>query len=146
MIKYLFILSIISTLTQLSSNINYRIQGEMEIKVDQIFKGFQEERFLDTLGMTETSGWEMELPSGAMVSRSFLIRQADSVIELGPDAIPALCKWVMDEQLYIRFIAVYSLQHITGLAPYVPFFDKDDEDENRQKAVDEWMKWYENHH
>jgi hypothetical protein len=118
-------------------------QSTVEIKIDHIFQGFQKEKFVESKDLTETSGWMMELPSGKSVSRSFLMNQAEPIITLGKEAIPALFKWVMNDQLYIRYIAIYSLQEITGLSPFTAYFDKEDSAGNREKAIKTWNEWYE---
>lgn len=135
-------LSLIYSMTQISDNQAMQKQSLMEIEIDQIFKDFQNEIFYESIDLAESSGWMMELPSGKTVSRSFLMSQADTLITYRYEAVPGIAKWVMDEQLYIRYIAVYALQQITGLSPYIAYFDKKDKEGNRQKAIETWMAWW----
>lgn len=114
----------------------------MKVKVDTLFTDFMHERFMETNGLKEESGWMMDLPSGKQVTRSFLMRQADIIVKLGVDAVPELFKWIMNDQLYIRYIAVYSLQQLTGISPNIPYFDKEDRSMNRQKAIKIWNEWW----
>lgn len=118
-------------------------QSEMERGIDSIFLDFQKEKFLESTMIREESGWAMALPSGKEVPRSFLVRQADTVISFGTEAVPYLFRWVMSDILHLRYIAVYSLEQITGIAQPVPIFEKKDPDDNRQKAIKIWMEWYE---
>jgi hypothetical protein len=90
----------------------------------------------------EQSGWEMALPSGKTVVRSTLQAQAQPLITLGADAIPHLLPWVMNESLPLRYVALYALEQITGEKPYVPYFDRDNTEGHRAKAIEVWSKWY----
>ena len=118
-------------------------QQNIEEKIDRIFMGFLNEEFFEQEGVTPDSGWVMLLPSGREVTRSFLMNQASPVIVYGDEAVPHLFKWVMNENLAVRYIAIYSLQQITGLSPYTPYFDKEDRTGNRQKAIKIWKEWWE---
>ncbi len=71
------------------------------------------------------------------------MNQAAPIIAYGGKAVPHLFKWVMSENLAVRYIAIYSLQQITGLSPYVPYFDKEDQAGNREKAIKIWKGWWE---
>jgi hypothetical protein len=117
--------------------------GPIEREVDTLFNGFANVKFVEFEGVTEVSGWTMELSSGRVVTRSFLRHQAEPVIGLGPDAVPHVLRWVMHDDLPIRYIAVYSLQQLTGLSPHVPYFDKEDHQGHREKAIKEWQAWWE---
>jgi len=92
------------------------------------------------------SGWLMTLPSGREVHRSVLQDQATKLIVLGPEAVPLLFEWVMHENLAIRYVAVYSLQKITGISGSIGYFDTQDKGASREKAIRLWRKWWEKHH
>ncbi len=89
------------------------------------------------------SGWEMTLPSGATVTRSSLQWEAAPLISLGRDSVPYLLAWAENEDLAIRYIAVYALGQITGLEPHVPHFAHGDEQGYLSRAIDAWRRWYE---
>jgi hypothetical protein len=88
-------------------------------------------------------GWQVDLPSGRTVSRSILQTEAESLIKMGPDAVPHLLPWVMHDNPGLRYVAVYSLEQITGEKPYLPYFDQTDLEENRPRAIKVWKTWYE---
>ena len=115
----------------------------MEQTVDTLFSGFQEGKFDDVPGIISEAGWKMPLASGRIVTRSFLQKQAFAVIALGREAVPCLFKWVMHDDPAIRYIAIYSLQEITGLKPYVPYFDSGKDSKNyRKRAITVWEDWW----
>lgn len=117
-------------------------EKQMKKKIDRIFTDFQNEKFFKEKGIIPESGWIMTLSSGKKVTRSFLMRQAAPIISYGREAVPYLFKWVMIEDLPIRYIAIYSLQKITGLSPYIPYFDKEDHAGNRENAIKIWKEWW----
>jgi hypothetical protein len=121
-----------------------KLTSKMDARIDQIFNNFQNEIFLDT-DLYVDSGWILELPSGEVVTKTFLLWQADSIAHFGRDAVPGLCKWVMNDELYIRYIAAQALEKITGIQQPVPIFEKEDPGENRRKAIAAWNEWYEEH-
>ena len=95
---------------------------------------------------TETdpqSGWEVTLPSGKIVTRSTLQSEAAALIALGPDAVPYVLPFAMDENPALRYAAVYALEQITGEKPYMPYFDQADHGEYRARAIEVWKGWYE---
>ena len=87
-------------------------------------------------------GWEVELPSRMVVARSTLQREAGSLIALGADAVPALLRWVDDDNVALRYVAVYALQRITGEEPDLPVFDAADRVGRSASAVKKWRRWY----
>lgn len=89
------------------------------------------------------SGWEISLPSGRTVTRSTLQAEARVLIALGPDAVPHLLPQVMNDNQALRYVAIYVLQQITGEKPYLPYFDEEDHEENRPRAIEVWRRWYE---
>jgi hypothetical protein len=99
---------------------------------------------LSTSGPTLQSGWEMELPSGDVVVRSTLQTEAAPLIELGGEAVPYLLPWVEQDNLALRYVAVYSLQKITGLSPELAYFARDTGRAQRDAAVRVWREWFEN--
>ena len=114
---------------------------QMKKKINGIFEDYMNEDFLQEENPALESGWMMPLPSGRQVTRSFLQIQAGPVITLGKDAVPYLFEWVMSENLPVRYIAVYSLQEITGLKPHIAHFDQEDNDNTRGKAIQTWKLW-----
>ena len=113
-------------------------------KVNRLFGRFLEEDFIETDEIAPSSGWVMALPSGEKVPRSFLQRQAGPVIECGPEAVPHLFPWARSDQLYIRYIALYSLEQITGKKPHVSYFATDPQNSQLEQAIETWRKWWEN--
>jgi hypothetical protein len=88
------------------------------------------------------SGWIQALPSGEMIHRATLQTQAQPIVGMGREAVPELLKWVQAPEWHVRYIAIYSLQEITGLEPYTPYFDDEDREKNRPKAIVVWKDWY----
>jgi hypothetical protein len=85
----------------------------VEDRVNQLFRRLIEGK-LQTAGPRLESGWEMSLPSGETVVRSTLQAEAQAAIELGTEAIPYLAPYVRNENLAIRYVAIYALEQITG--------------------------------
>jgi hypothetical protein len=90
----------------------------------------------------EQSGWEMPLSTGEKVVRSRLRAEAQPLILMGPQAVPDLLPWVMNDDLATRYVTLYALEQITGEKPFVPYFDQADEAGHREKAVAAWRAWY----
>ena len=88
-------------------------------------------------------GWNVALPSGRRVARSTLQSEARSLIELGRDAVPYLLPWIMNENPALRYVAIYSLQQITGQNPYLAYFDQTNQTNDRARAIEVWRNWYE---
>ena len=126
------------------AQVNEKNKKIMETKIDNMFINFQNEKFREDTNLAPQSGWLMTLSSGRKVSRSFLMFQADTIITFGKNAVPHLFKWVMNDNLSVRYIAIYSLQQITGLEPFTPYFDQEDAENNREKAIAIWKEWWEN--
>jgi hypothetical protein len=97
---------------------------------------------LSPSGLRLGSGWSMTLPSGKTVVRSTLQAEAQPLVALGPEAVPHLLPWAMNEHLALRYVALYALEQITGERPYVPYFDRDDAEGRRAEAIEVWRKWY----
>ena len=98
------------------------------------------------LSRTETSpqsGWEISLPSGRTVARSTLQAEAGALVALGRDAVPYLLPHVMDGNPALRYVAIYTLEQITGEKPFLPYFAEADHAENRTRAIEIWRTWYE---
>lgn len=110
--------------------------------INNLFSDFIEEKFQEQIGITEESGWLMTLPSGRQVPRSFLQRQAVPIIAIGREAVPHLFNWVMYDNLAIQYIAIYSLQEITGIKPMIPYFYRDGHCKEKEKAIQLWKNWY----
>ena len=97
---------------------------------------------LSTKGLRLESGWQMCLPNGQVVYRSTLQTLARPLIAQGRQAVPYLFTWVMNENLALRYVALYALQQITGKKPYVSYFKKGSEECLR--AIEVWRKWLKN--
>ena len=80
-------------------------------------------------------------PRAELLPVSELQTEARVLIALGPDAVPYLLPWVMNDNLALRYVAVYALEQITGEIPYLAYFDHADHGENRARAIDVWRKW-----
>ena len=89
------------------------------------------------------SGWEVSLPSGRFVTRSKLQAEARLLVALGPDAIPHLLPHVMNNNLALRYVAIYTLEKITKEKPCLSYFDQTDQDGQRAEAIEVWRRWYE---
>ena len=88
-------------------------------------------------------GWEMTLPSGKAVTRSTLQEEAAALIDVGPEAVPHLLAYVLQDNAALRYVAVYALEQITGQKAYRPYFDAVEAKGKRARAVKVWKKWYE---
>jgi hypothetical protein len=115
-------------------------QGAVAVEIDRIFLDLQEGR-LHIVGPRIVSGWEMPMPSGGSVSRSILQEEADPIIAHGREAVPYLYRWVMTDNLAVRYVAVYSLERITGIQPGILTFDKEDQAGRREAAIRAWKAW-----
>jgi hypothetical protein len=91
-----------------------------------------------------SGGWRMTLPDGTELNRDGLqMLFAAPVIRLGPDAVPHLFKWVMHENLAVRYVAAYSLEQITGVPSHIFWFDREDAEHHREQAIARWRGWWE---
>jgi len=86
-------------------------------------------------------GWETELPSGRTVARSQLDAETGPLIALGREAVPYLLPWVGSDNPAIRYVAIRSLEEITGRRPDLSYFA--DDPGQRDRAVEQWRQWYE---
>lgn len=114
----------------------------VEGKVARIFHHLQ----MGELTQTDTkpqSGWEMSLPSGRTVTRSMLQAEARVLIALERDAVPHLLPHVMNDNLALRYVAIYTLEQITEEKPYLYYFDQADQEGQRARAIEVWRRWYE---
>ncbi len=96
-----------------------------------------------TQGPVAVSGWIMRLPSGDSVHRQRLWNSAQPIIALGKPAVPHLFKWVMHNDLHVRYVAQYALKHITGIEiQRLGHFVMEDPEGQRQKTIRMWQEWY----
>ena len=91
-------------------------------------------------------GWKTPLPGGHIVARSTLQAEARPLIAFGIEAVPQLLPWVKHHNAAIRYVAVFALEQITGERPDTLYFDDDDIDGNRDRAIEVWQRWYDTHH
>lgn len=70
----------------------------------------------------QRTGWIMISESGKQFYRGNLQFYAQELIDIGPTACPSLVKWVEHPQMEIRYIAVYSLEKISGNEIGLPTF------------------------
>ncbi|MFH1227565.1 MAG: HEAT repeat domain-containing protein [Planctomycetota bacterium] len=120
-------------------------KAKIKTDIDRLFNDFLNEKFIEYSGLSVCSGWVITLPSGRTVVRSFLDDQAAPIIAYGPEAVPHLFKWLKIDNISVRYIAIYSLQQITGVKPYTPYFATQKEDEEKkfiEKAIPVWQEWY----
>ncbi len=113
----------------------------IEESVAFVFRQLMEEGF-DVSSSEPDSGWQMSLPSGKVVLRSNLQAVAQPLIDLGPDAVPLLLPWVESEELALRYVAIYTLQQISGEQPYLLYFMQGDTEGHQAEAIEVWRKWY----
>jgi hypothetical protein len=128
-------------------------------KVDSMMRAFSREEFivsrrflLDSRYIpgflkprqtfTAESGVLVSLPSGNQVRTGFLERQARPIIDLGPDSVPYLCRWVRSDNHGVRFIAIYSLESITNVKPIISRPGPGKEPLEHERAIGEWMNWW----
>lgn len=90
------------------------------------------------------SGWEMTLPSGEIVTRSTLQAEAQTAIDLGICAIPYLIPFVTNENIAIRYVAIFALEQITGEKASVPYFNREIANTKVGHAIQRWLIWYNN--
>jgi hypothetical protein len=94
----------------------------------------------------ESYGWVEENEKKQLFHQMDLDYQAESVIEIGKDAVPALINWVTDDELQMRYIARYSLESITGIrnaeCSYFESVANIKQKHLMDKTVDEWNAWY----
>jgi hypothetical protein len=89
-------------------------------------------------------GWLMTLPNGEEIDRNGLRAvYAAPVIRLGPEAVPFLLRWVMHDNLAVRYVAAYSLEQITGIQAGFGWFAREDPEHRREQAVARWAAWWE---
>src|SRR5262249_3182122 len=112
---------------------------------DEVARIFQRLKMgeLSQIDTNPQSGWEISFPSGRTVTRSMLQAEARGLIALGPDAVPHLLPYVMNDNLALRYVAIYTLEQITGEKPYLPYFDQADHRESCSHAIEVWRRWYE---
>jgi hypothetical protein len=113
----------------------------LQTKVDSIFYCYEREVFYCEIEELLVSGWLMNTPSGHKVHRATLWAQARQLIQLGPDAVPFLCKWVRSQNVPTKFIATYALEQITGIRTWVPYFAPGN-NERTQDSIDNWTAWW----
>jgi hypothetical protein len=112
----------------------------MKSEVDAVFERLSQGRLAPAKpGVVD--GWETNLPTGATVTRSMLQSEAQPLIRLGADAIPALLPWVLHANVALRYVAVFALGEITGERPLIGHFD--DDPAPRTQAIAIWRAWYE---
>jgi hypothetical protein len=94
-------------------------------------------------------GWEMPFPGGKKIVRSELRKQCAAITPYGWRAVPELVKWLDHEDAFVRYIAAYSLESITGMHPTFYYFGTphkafqgDSHWFDNAKAT--WSKWYDN--
>jgi hypothetical protein len=114
----------------------------IEKYVDEVFSRLAAGKLAERINLVQ-DGWEVDLPSGRTVARSTLQAEARVLIGVGPDAVPHLLPWVMNDNPALRYVAIYALEQITGEKPYLPYFNQADHGENRTRAIEVWRRWYE---
>ncbi|HEV8061611.1 MAG TPA: DUF4190 domain-containing protein [Gemmataceae bacterium] len=84
-------------------------------------------------------GWIMDLPSGGRAYSQQLEDSAKPIIAIGKPAVPHLFRWVLHDDLHVRYVAVRSLEEITGKKKmsWGSYFD-------REEAIQTWQEWYDN--
>jgi hypothetical protein len=112
----------------------------MKESVDAVFQGLEQGR-VSPPGPAPVDGWQTQLPGGRVVARSMLQAEAQPLIALGADAVPALLPWVRHANAGVRYVAVFALGEITGEHPQIGHFD--DDPAPREHAIEAWRRWYE---
>ena len=97
------------------------------------------------LASLSSGGAAMKLPSGAPVSPKTLRDFAKPILAMGRPAVPHLLPWVMHKEEYIRYVAIYALEQITGEMPDIfHILSLDKHEARRAIAIERWKEWYEN--
>ncbi len=125
-------------------------QDEVSEIVAHILKSLEGGAFLVTEPPEKPvllNGWTMPHPSGKAVSRSTLQAQCSAIIPYGWRAVPELLKQLDNKEQFVRYIAAYSLERITGLHPTFYYFGTPHEQFNGDRdwfdnAKKTWSKWY----
>jgi hypothetical protein len=112
----------------------------VDARVSTMLSAYADGRFMERTAPTAESGWSLTLPSGRVVTRSFLQYQAEPLVALGKDAVPALASWVgAAKDPATRYIAIYALGEITGRRPPLPHLAAPDREALR-RATQEWLE------
>jgi hypothetical protein len=119
--------------------------AQIGAEVDRLMEGILRGDYPEGPTGYEGGGWLMTLPDGRVIDRNGLRLYATHFIKRGADAVPGLFKWVLHENLAIRYIAAYSLEQITGIASGIFWFDAEDQERHRETAIRAWKYWWENH-
>jgi hypothetical protein len=96
----------------------------MKESVDGVFERLAQGR-LSQPEAGPVDGWQTPLPGGTTVARSTLQSEAAPLIRLGSDAVPHLLPWVHHENAALRYVAIFTLEQITGERPQLGYFDSD---------------------
>jgi hypothetical protein len=94
------------------------------------------------------NGWTMPHPTQRDITRNHLQMQSTAITPYGWRAVPELISWLDHKEQYMRYIAVFSLQGITGIKPHFPHFGSPKDATGAYnswyvEARDAWSKWYE---
>ena len=114
--------------------------GRLAWELDMVFADY-EDGFL-IFNERLHSGGLMTLPDGTAVRWSDLQDSARPFIEKGKVTVPHLFKWVMHENLAIRYIAIYALEEITGVGYRTPYYLVDADGSERTAAIARWKEWF----
>lgn len=119
-----------------------RMKLQIELSVNEIMLRFSHEEFPLHPGIHMLSGWMMALPSGDLIHRSRLQELARPIIDFGELSVPSLFRWVMADNVAIRYIAIFSLESITGLQYEGSYFDEDTSGSERNRNISRWRSWW----
>ena len=111
----------------------------MKESVDPVFERLAQGR-LSQPEQGPVNGWQASLPGGITVARSTLQSEAKVLIPLGAAAVPHLLPWVHHGNAALRYVAIYTLEQITGERPQLGYFDGDRAQQDAAIAV--WHRWY----
>jgi hypothetical protein len=78
------------------------------------------------------------LPSGSFVTSATLERQAQPIIQLGRDAVPALLKHVNATEKHVAYVVRYALVTVTGVRAQYP----NNRREPMETTIRRWREWY----
>jgi hypothetical protein len=111
----------------------------MKASVDDVFERLAQGQ-LSRPEAGPVDGWQTSLPGGATVARSTLQSEARPLIALGADAVPHLVPWVHHDNAALRYVAIFTLEQITGERPQLGYFDADRAQQDA--AIATWQRWY----
>lgn len=96
--------------------------SDVESKVKKLLSAYEKVEFLNPTELIAGSGWTHANENGEVFHRNILRYQADPLIKLGRPALPFLINWVDHKRFEMRYIAIYSIERISGESAGIGYF------------------------